>query len=185
MLIGPPGSGKSTVGRLLADHTGREFVDADADAEPWYAEAGWSVTRLRRRADEAGFERAHREWEVALAAAVTGLVQAHPQAVLALGAGHSHITTPSLYDSVATTLRGADQVVLLRPSVDPSRSLVVLRNRCRATKGHDWIIDGTDWLARWLSDGRDECLATHVVLTDGQDPAQTAARIAVLSEHSS
>lgn len=33
VLIGPPGSGKSTVGRLLAERLGCGFADADADAE--------------------------------------------------------------------------------------------------------------------------------------------------------
>ncbi|GAA4229627.1 shikimate kinase [Streptosporangium album] len=33
VLIGPPGSGKSTVGRLLADRLGAAFRDTDADVE--------------------------------------------------------------------------------------------------------------------------------------------------------
>ncbi|EID52591.1 shikimate kinase [Saccharomonospora xinjiangensis] len=33
VVIGPPGSGKSTVGRLLAAHLGVDFHDADADIE--------------------------------------------------------------------------------------------------------------------------------------------------------
>jgi shikimate kinase len=33
VVVGPPGSGKSTVGKLLAEHLGVDFHDADADIE--------------------------------------------------------------------------------------------------------------------------------------------------------
>lgn len=33
VVVGPPGSGKSTVGRLLAERLGTDFHDADADIE--------------------------------------------------------------------------------------------------------------------------------------------------------
>lgn len=177
-LIGPPGSGKSTVGRLLADQTARPFVEADVAGTPWYTRAGWTARRLWSRAAEVGFERAHREWEVALVAAVEGLVGGHPHGVLALGAGHTHVTTPSSFERVAAALGRADQVVLLRPAADLATAHRVLRRRCRETKGHTWEIDGIDWLRRWLEDGLDERLATDLVITDGEIPEQTADRVA-------
>lgn len=178
VLIGPPAAGKSTVGAALATMTGRRLVDADEAATPWYAGAGWSVERLLVRADEVGFERAHLEWEVALVAAVVGLVDQHPDAVLALGAGHSHVTDPALFARVAASLARADQVVRLRPYPDHARSVAVLRARCLADKGHAWVVDGVDWLQRWSTDGLDERLATTTLITDGQDPGETAATIA-------
>jgi shikimate kinase len=178
VLIGPPGSGKSTVGALLADLTARPFVEADAAGAPWYAGVGWTVQRLWCRAAEVGFAQAHREWEVALVAAVEGLVAENAHAVLALGAGHTHVTTPSSFERVTAALARADQVVLLRPAADPSEAYPVMRRRCRETKGHAWEIDGIDWLRRWLEDGLDERLATDLVVTDGEIPEQTADRVA-------
>lgn len=177
VLIGPPAAGKSTVGAVLAARTDRRLVDADEAAMPWYVSVGWSVERLLARADEVGFERAHREWEVALAAAVVGLVSQHPDAVLALGAGHSHVTDPVLFARVATALARADEVVLLRPYADHDRAVAVLRGRCLAGKGHAWVRDGVDWLQRWSTDGLDEHLATTTVITAGQSPQQTAVAI--------
>ncbi|MBP1758811.1 MAG: shikimate kinase, partial [Firmicutes bacterium] len=58
-LIGMPGSGKSTVGALLAQQTGRIFVDADAAVE---VHAGMPVSEIFRLEGEAGFRR--RESEV-------------------------------------------------------------------------------------------------------------------------
>lgn len=177
VLIGAPASGKSTVGGLVADRTARPLIDADEHGTPWYAEVGWSVDRLHRHAQAVGFSEAHREWEVALAHAVTQLIAHHRHAVLALGAGHTHLTTPALLDEVGLALLHADQVVLLRPAADPILSAVVLRARCVETKGSDWVIDGQDWLQCWLTDGHDAHLATHIIETGDESPHQTADRI--------
>jgi ATP-dependent protease HslVU (ClpYQ) ATPase subunit len=42
ILIGPERSGKSTVGRLLADQLGLPFTDVSKSAAPYYAELGHS-----------------------------------------------------------------------------------------------------------------------------------------------
>lgn len=180
VVIGAPGAGKSTLGALLADLSGRVFYDADEHAGSSYARMGWSVQRLRQRAEQVGFQGAHREFEPALAAAVLDLVDAHPGAVVSLGAGHTHLESPELFDQVAMALGSASQVVLLRPAADLHISRQVLRERCRLTKGHTWEVEGIDWLARWLGDGRDEQLATDVVHTGEEQPEVTARRIAAL-----
>lgn len=180
VLVGPPASGKSTVGELLAEATGRPFVDADAASADFYAEVGWSVERLVERASEVGFAQAHGEWEVALAQAVERLVETSPGAVVSLGVGHSHVTDDALFARVVRALASADQVVLLRPSADPAVSLEVLRRRCVADKGTTWHVGDEDWLAMWLTDGRDEAVATHLVLTGDDTPAETVAAVAAL-----
>ncbi len=52
ILIGMPGSGKSTVGRLLADKTGKHFVDAD---EAIAQKAGISIPEIFEKQGEAAF----------------------------------------------------------------------------------------------------------------------------------
>lgn len=52
VLIGMPGAGKSTVGRLAAERLGRPFVDADAEIE---ARAGKSIPEIFAESGEAGF----------------------------------------------------------------------------------------------------------------------------------
>lgn len=56
VLIGMPGSGKTTVGKLLAAQTGKEFVDADAAIEE---AAGKTIPEIFAESGEAGF----RTWE--------------------------------------------------------------------------------------------------------------------------
>lgn len=52
ILIGMPGSGKSTVGMVLAAHLGKTFVDADAAVVP---KAGCSIPEIFARDGEDGF----------------------------------------------------------------------------------------------------------------------------------
>ena len=52
VLIGMPGSGKSTVGQLLAEKTGKSFLDADAVIA---AKAGCSIPEIFAKDGEAGF----------------------------------------------------------------------------------------------------------------------------------
>jgi shikimate dehydrogenase len=56
ILIGMPGSGKSTVGKLLAEKTGKTFVDADAEI---VKAAGKSIPEIFAESGEDGF----RAWE--------------------------------------------------------------------------------------------------------------------------
>lgn len=76
ILVGPPGSGKSTVGRLAAERLGVEFRDFDDDMERAHGlPAGELVVQLGRES----FQASERELLTALLPDFTG--------VLALGGG--------------------------------------------------------------------------------------------------
>ena len=75
-LIGPMGSGKSTVGRRLADLLDYPFIDSDAEIE---SRAGADIPWIFDVEGEAGFRR--RETAV-----LKDLVE-HPAAVIATGGG--------------------------------------------------------------------------------------------------
>lgn len=76
VLVGPPGSGKTTIGRLLADRWDVAFRDTDADVE---RTAGKSVPEIFVEDGEPAFRALERE------AVTTAL--AHHDGVLALGGG--------------------------------------------------------------------------------------------------
>lgn len=79
-LVGFMGSGKSTIGRLLADRIGWHFVDLDAEIE---ATQAMSILEIFEMRGEAGFRRVEREKMRALVRAI----ECGRPTVLALGGG--------------------------------------------------------------------------------------------------
>lgn len=84
VLIGMPGSGKTTVGKLLAAQTGKEFVDADAAIEE---AAGRTIPEIFAESGEAGF----RTWETQV------LAQLGNQSGLVIATGGGCVTREENY----------------------------------------------------------------------------------------
>jgi shikimate kinase / 3-dehydroquinate synthase len=100
-LYGPPGSGKTTIGRLLAKHLELPFYDLDAEIE---AISGLTIPAIFDKEGEAGFRQ--RE------AAVLQQVLSNLKGVLALGGGT--LTVPAMRQQV----EAAGEVLLLTAGLD-------------------------------------------------------------------
>ena len=116
MVMGVSGSGKSTVGRALADALGDEFLDADAFHSPA------SIERMREGIplDDA----ARQPWLLLVRGAVLDRVRQGRSLVFAcsaLKAAYRH-----------TLLDGIDDAVVVYLAVDPA----VLEERLRTRHGH-------------------------------------------------
>ncbi|MBB5078307.1 shikimate kinase [Nonomuraea endophytica] len=157
VLIGPPGSGKSTLGRLLADKLGVGYRDTDADVE---AVAGKPVSDIFIEDGEERF----RELEFA---AVRAALAEH-DGVLSLGGG-------AILREDAQELLAGHPVVYLqvgltdavqRVGLASARPLLVLNPRSQLKK---------------LMEARRpiyERLAVLTVATDGREPAELVEEIA-------
>ncbi|MDR0435856.1 MAG: shikimate kinase [Propionibacteriaceae bacterium] len=88
ILVGLPGAGKSTVGKLLANRLELPFVDLDARIE---ADTGQAIGDIFATAGEAAFRD--------LEAATTAVVLSGEPLVLSLGGGA--VTSPAVREAIA------------------------------------------------------------------------------------
>lgn len=156
VLVGPMGSGKTTVGQLLAQRLAVPLRDTDADVE---VRAGKSVSDVFVDDGEAAFRALERE-------AVAAALAEHP-GVLALGGGA--VMDPLTEDA----LRGHTVVFLDVQVTDAARRIGLNRDRPLLLGN-----PRAQWL-RIMERRRPvyERVATAVVPTDGRVPEEVAAAV--------
>lgn len=185
VLIGPVCVGKSVAGALVAQRLGREFVEADWVSSQVYAERGWSPARFAELKARRGAEAAYDDFEGFVVATARKVLYSYPDAVIAMGAGHTHYRNRQRYEEVVAafdSVRAA--IVLLLPSADPLEAVRQLRERALRDRGDDFRRDDRDLLAEWVNSQQNRRLATHTVITAGQTPVETADEIGeVIASH--
>ena len=127
VLIGPVRTGKSTLGRLLAERLGLPQVSLDSLRRGYYQEIGYDDALAKEIRAHGGFLALVLYWNLFDAYAVERLLAEHRRCVFDFGAG--------LYESdesltrVQRALAPYPNVVLLLPSPDRTESLNCLRER--------------------------------------------------------
>jgi shikimate kinase len=161
VLVGPPGSGKTTVGAALADLLGSRLHDTDAAIE---AAQGRSVADIFVEDGEPAFRALERS-EVARAMATE-------EGVIAVGGGApvDPVTEQALLGETVVFLDVGIADAAKRVGFDQSRPLLAVNPRA------SWV--------RLMNDRRPvyERVSTHRVDTAGRTPQDVAAEIAGLLE---
>jgi shikimate kinase len=161
VLVGAMGAGKTTVGRLVAEALGLEFVDTDHVVE---AMTGRSVSEIFVDDGEAHFRELERR-------AVAESLTTH-DGVLALGGG-------SILDAATRELLDGHRVVFLRVGLTDAAKRVGLG------VSRPLLLGNVRGRIKQLLDERTpiyESVAQHAVDTDGLSASEVADRVRVLME---
>ena len=161
VLVGPPGSGKTTVGRALSERLGAPLHDTDAAIE---ATAGKSISDIFVDDGEPAFRELERT-EVA-----RSLVEQSGVVSVGGGAVMDPLTEEALAGHVVVFLDVAIADASKRIGFDRSRPLLTVNPRA------SWVAMMNARRATY------ERVATHRVDTAGRDPEDIAAEIAGLLE---
>lgn len=154
MLTGPPGAGKTTVGRLLAEQLDRAFIDLDEVVE---AAAGMTVAEIFAAEGEPGFRARER-------AAALQLVPGGPPRIIATGGGT--LSDPAI----------RAQLAALGPVVCLTADAATLAARLRSAPARPLLPDPTpDALADLLARRRAIYDATPLLVDTAHRTAAEAA----------
>lgn len=177
VLIGPCGSGKSTIGGLLAERLNLPSVSMDDLCQGYYAEAPEHLQPKQQSHVDSTLPKRYREGRWKDLYALDRLLSDYRDCVFNLGAGHSIYEEPSLFRQAHDLLMPFDHVVLLMPSPNPEDSIAVLRDRTIKVKGWDCTFEGFDFHEHFVRHESNRRLAKFCVYTNSKSPDQTCDEI--------
>lgn len=180
VLIGPIGTGKSTIGALLADKLGLPQCSMDERRWDYYKEIGYDEEIVKKMQDAEDFWGVGRYWKRFEAHAVERLLADHHQCVIDFGAGHSVYEDETLFKRVERVLAPYSNVILLMPSFDLDESVQILKER---NLGRPAVFyDINEHFVRHPSNYK---LAKFTVYTKGKTPEETCNEILNLVDNGS
>jgi shikimate kinase len=174
VLLGPVRTGKSTLGRLLAQRLGLPQVSVDEVRWKYYREIGYDEALAGEFRARGGFLALVLYWNLFEAYTIERVLAEHRNCVIDFGAGvyESHET----FVRVQRALLPYRNVILLLPSADKAESLRILGERDSEPPSDL----NFDFNAHFLDQHSYYDLAKFTVHTKGKSPEETCTEILTL-----
>jgi shikimate kinase len=179
VLIGPMQTGKSTLGKLLAEKLGVRPAPLDPIAWKYYILAGFEPDKARHLKETEGELSSYRYFEQFLLPALESHLRESRGCVIDLGAGHTVYWDDNLFARAKAILAPYPNLVLILPSPDLEESSTILRERTSKIAWLNKIREesGLDLNEQFLRHHSNFDLAKFTFYTKGRSPEQTADEI--------
>ncbi len=177
-LIGPMGSGKSTIAPLIAERLGWPSLDLDEKRWDYYDEIGFDKDKEKSAWQEGGFRGVYEYWKPYEVHAVERVASDYSHNVIAFGAGHSVYDNEKFAERAKMALQDW-AVIHLLPCEDLQKAHRVLLERQPAEAQNNVAgFDGERDFHQYILEhpGNAE-LATSTFYTDGKTTQQTLSEI--------
>lgn len=188
VLIGPSGTGKTTMARLVGDALKAPFLDLDEIRWNYYKEMGYDHEHAEKLRAEGGMDAMLAYWKPFEIHSVERMFQDYPSGyVLAFGAGQSVYDDAEMFARVQAAL-APYLVILLLPSPDVDESLPMLSARIRAQEPDlpDEFFPNIENMNRYfIKHPSNAVLADYTVYTKGKLPEQTRDEILAIVREAS
>ena len=165
ILIGPEGTGKSTIGKLLSQKLNLPQVSMDEIRWKYYREIGWKADTQKQIREQEGFAGVYRYWKRFELYGIERLLSEHSNCVIDFGAGHS-VYEDDTFACASELLSPYENVVLLLPSPDLDESFDILQKRNQIT------INGMEINCFFMTHPSIYNLAKQVFYTKGKTPEE-------------
>ncbi len=175
ILIGPVRTGKSTIGKLLAERLGLPQIALDDLRWTYYKEIGYDENLAKEIRQKGGFLALVFYWKQFDAYAVERVLSEHRHCIIDFGAGASVYESAELFTRVQRALAPYPNIVLLLPSPDSEESIQILNERTRDLVGS--FGQGFNWNEYFVRHHSNYALAKLTVYTKGRTPEETRDEI--------
>ncbi|KKP02064.1 shikimate kinase [Trichoderma harzianum] len=125
ILIGPEGSGKSTIGKILAKTLSKELYTLDRHRDELYAPYGYDKDLAAKIYEEKGLWAFYQHWKTFEYKTVSHILQNASQEgdqfygkILDFGAGHSVFEDPQQLENIEALIKPYENVILVMPCED-------------------------------------------------------------------
>ncbi len=172
-LLGPVGTGKTTIAKLLSERLQRSQAGMDGIRRRYYQEAGYSEDEESKINKTKGFPGVLDYWKRFDLHAIKRALEDHPDCIVDFGAGQTVFDSEPDLAQVEKLLEPYPNIFLLLPSPDPDESIVVLHDRLRQRTS----VDGVPLIRYLMTHHSNKQLATFRVYTEGKTPTETCKEI--------
>lgn len=163
ILIGPEGSGKSTIGKIVGNALSRELYSLDRHREELYAPYGYDKTIAEKIFEEQGLWAFYQHWRPFEYKAVTHILQNAKQEgdefygkILDFGAGHSVFEDPDELAHIEALMKPYTNVFLVVPTEDVNEVVRITEER----RGHELGLN-----RHFVEHPSNKRLAKHIICT--------------------